>query len=350
MKVEKDVPLKNLTTFRTGGPVRYLITATPDELPQAVQFAKEKKLSLVPFGGGSNILAPDSGLDAVLLRISSNELVSSEKGERVLIRVGASRVWDGVVSYAVQEGWWGIENLTSIPGTVGAAVVQNIGAYGAALEESLVSVEAYDLEKDESKVFEKEQIGFGYRTSLFKREVDRYIIHAVTLQLSTTPHPKIGYRDLTSHFDASREEPTLENIQSAVASIRAGKFPPLSKYGTAGSFFLNPVLAEEEAFRIQKMYPDMPLFSMPEGGTKVPLAWILDHVLALRGARVDGAFLWPEQPLVITAESNATTDSVLTLADRVRRLVEEKTGIHIIPEVRILLREKNFLKNTQKIK
>lgn len=330
--------------------MRFLLRVTADELPAACDFAKKEGLPVLPLGEGSNVLAPDEGLNAIAVKILSDELSFKQDGEHIMLTVGAGYSWDLLVEKTVQNGWWGIENLTSIPGTVGAAVVQNIGAYGAALEESFVSAEAYDIEKRDRVVFTKNDVTFGYRTSLFKRDADRYIITSVTLRLSLSPKPNIRYRDLTSHFAESEEEPTIGNIRRAVSSIRAKKFPPLSAYGTAGSFFLNPVLSAKEASHIQGAFPGMPLFPMPEGGVKVPLAWIFDRALALKGMRVDSAFLWPAQPLVIAADKNATTNAVIELADRVRSLAEEKTELHIVPEVRILSREKKFFHSSQKKK
>lgn len=342
MTIKENVSFKELTTFKAGGQARFLVIAEVDEVPEAVRFAEDKNLPIVPLGGGSNILAPEGLLNAVFLKISSQTISSSEEEDTITLTVEAGHDWDSVVSFAVRKGWWGFENLSGIPGTVGAAVVQNIGAYGVALEETFVAAEVYDVKEKKMRTFEKNDVRFNYRTSLFKEEPDRYIICSITFRLSTMPRPRIEYRDLKTHFESLGEEPAIETIRKAVLTIRQGKFPPLAEYGTAGSFFLNPVLPNEEALEIQSAFPGMPLFPMPEGGTKVPLAWILDHVLALKGMRVDEAFLWSEQPLVVAADSGVHTNAILTLADRVRDAVQEKTGIIIHPEVRILAREKKF--------
>lgn len=343
MRVEENVSLKDLTTFKTGGSARFLITAVISELPEARDFAKKQDLPILPLGSGSNILAPDENLNAVLLRLSSDSIVATVENDYALLQVDAGASWDTLVQHAVDNEWWGIENLSAIPGTVGAAVVQNIGAYGAVLGDSIVSVDAFDLLSGEQKKITREDIGFGYRTSLFKREPDRFFIQKVLFRLGTTTRPKVEYRDLASHFTNSNEDPTLNTIRTAVMRIRAEKFPPLSEYGTAGSFFLNPVLPADEAQRMKAQFPAIPLFPMPEGGVKVPLAWILDHVLSLKGKRKNNAFLWPAQPLVITAERGASSDEVIALAQFVKEEVKKKTGIEISPEVRVLSFEKKYL-------
>ena len=342
MDIRENVSLSELTTFRTGGPARFLITlSSSSELPDAREFAKKHELPIIPIGEGSNMLADDRGVKAVFVRLLSNAIAIEDASDSVTLRVDAGHSWDALALRAADEGWWGIENLTAIPGTVGAAVVQNIGAYGAVIGDSIVSVDAYDLFSGEQKKFSRADIGFGYRTSVFKKEPDRYFIHRVIFTLAKGAAPRITYRDLKAHFDGSGEEPTLMNIRRAVSSIRAKKFPPLTEYGTAGSFFLNPIRPEAEAARMQKSFPGMPLFPLPEGGFKVPLAWILDHALSLKERASDGpAFLWPAQPLVIAARSGASSASILALAAFVREEVRKKTGIDIVPEVRIVSSEK----------
>lgn len=336
MKIEENVPLSYLTTFKTGGPARFLLSLdTAKEIRDAVLFAEKEKLPLIPLGAGSNMLAPDAGVSAVFVRLTAQGISIEQKDDQVFVTADAGVVWDALVLLAVSEGWWGIENLSAIPGTVGAAVVQNIGAYGAALSDTLERVTAYDTYAKETTYFEKDLCGFGYRTSIFKKELDRYVITQVTFRLSKTPKPNLSYRDLALRFRESAP-PSLLKIREAVGEIRQGKFPPLSEYGTAGSFFLNPIVTEAEAVGIKERYPGMPLFSLPEGGIKVPLAWILDRALNIKGRRMGKAFLWEKQPLVIASELGAADADITELARSVTDDVFKKTGIKIIPEVRVL--------------
>jgi UDP-N-acetylmuramate dehydrogenase len=338
LKIEENISLATMTTFRTGGLARYVVSpCSESEVIDAVLFANEKKLPLVPIGSGSNILAPDSGLQVVFVRVNIRSLVVSKfDDESVEVVVGAGREWDAFVQYAVRKGWWGIENLSAIPGTVGAAVVQNISAYGVALQESIVAVRAYDTKKKIMLSLSNEECLFGYRASIFKNKCDRFIVVSVTFCLKRRALPRLEYRDVTLYFSKRFRHPTLSAIRRAIVHIRKDKFPPLTTYGTAGSFFLNPVVSEREAKKMQALYSGMPLFLMPEGGVKVPLAWILDHELHLKGERCGGAFLWEKQALVITAKKGTRAADIVILMKRIQKKVFDKTKIKIIPEVRIL--------------
>lgn len=341
MKIEENVPLSSLTTFRTGGPARFLISVEKkEELLQAIAFSSEQNLPLVPIGHGSNMLPPDEGLPAVLVKYLPNSITEIEKDGKTLVTAEAGAVWDALVSYAVARGLWGIENLASIPGTTGAAVVQNIGAYGAVIGDTLHTVEAYDTQEEKFRTFSRSECEFGYRTSIFKTNADRYIIVSVTLALSSKGAPNLDYRDLTIYFEKKPIEPTLVRVRDAVAEIRASKFPPLETYGTAGSFFLNPIFSATSVKAIREKYPQMPVYELPEGGVKVPLAWIFDQILHAKGRREGGAFIWEKQPLVIAGESTATTNDVLTLAEGIVKDFFTETGIKISPEVRVFGKDK----------
>ncbi|MFA5877721.1 MAG: UDP-N-acetylmuramate dehydrogenase [Candidatus Paceibacterota bacterium] len=344
MEILENVLLSNLTTFQTGGPARFLVTVSSEaEIPQAVEFAKTKGLPLIPIGTGSNMLAPDGGVDAVFLSIATHITSFSTDGVSSTCTAEAGVVWDALVEESVEKGFWGLENLSSIPGTVGAAVVQNIGAYGSALSERVTAVDVYDTKQGKMQTLTPLECEFGYRTSIFKKEVDRYIVVRVAFSLTTNPTPNLSYRDLKNYFAHAESAPSIREVREAVIEIRKGKFPPLDVFGTAGSFFLNPIVNDEKTRELSKMYPLMPLFPLPEGGVKLPLAWIFDHALSLKKLRVGKAFLWEKQALVITAERNATSGDVVSLASEVARLVFEKTGIQITPEVRLFGAEKKIV-------
>jgi UDP-N-acetylmuramate dehydrogenase len=344
MKVEEHVLLSTLTTFRTGGPARFLLTVTDAaEVADAVRFAEEQNLPLIPIGGGSNMLAPDLGVNAVFVRYAASRIkLESNDDEYVHLSASAGCDWDDLVKHAVRKKWWGIENLSAIPGTVGAAVVQNISAYGVALEESIRDVEAFDAKEHAIKRFSRKECEFGYRTSIFKTERDRYVIMSITLRLKRRPNPRLDYRDVKNAFAKRITKPTVGAIRRAIARIRKEKFPPLNRYGTAGSFFLNPVMSRKKALAMERRFPGMPLFDMPEGGVKVPLAWILDRVLNLKGMREGRAFLWHEQALVIAAEAGTRSADIVKLFKRVQKTVREQTGIIVFPEVRMLGDENKF--------
>lgn len=336
MKIEENVPLSSLTTFRTGGPARFLVTIeNKNEVPEAVLFAEKKRLPIIPIGHGSNILPPDDGLNAVLLRYLPSAITEVERGAGSLITADAGASWDVLVTRATELGLWGIENLASIPGTVGAAVVQNIGAYGAVVGDVIESVEAYDTKSRTYIVFTRTECAFGYRTSIFKTQSDRYVITSVSLLLSNTGIPNLSYRDLTLYFEKRPIAATLNRVRDAVAEIRASKFPPLDSFGTAGSFFLNPIFTTKSVQIVRDKYPNMPVYDLPEGGVKVPLAWIFDQVLHAKGRRVGSAFIWEKQPLVIASDFGAKTNDVLQLAESIVNDFFDETRIKISPEVRL---------------
>lgn len=337
MILREHVPLAPLTTFHIGGPAYILIEAhTEEDVLKALALSRERGLSIAVLGGGSNILVPDEGVHGMVLRMMMNQILfEKDRDEIVIGSADAGASWDKVVERAVAENLWGIENLSGIPGTVGGAVVQNIGAYGAVLSGTIRSVDVYDIEEHTVRALPPDECGFGYRTSVFKRSPGRYVVLRARLALSTARRPNITYNDLALRFEGGMPE-TLIAVREAVLAIRRTKFPDLTEFGTAGSFFLNPVMGDEAARAVAERFPGMPLFPLPEGGVKVPIAWLLDYrhgILDMRGMKVGGAFVWPHQPLVIATEQGATARDVKMLALKVARRVEEATGIKLKPEL-----------------
>jgi UDP-N-acetylmuramate dehydrogenase len=322
---------KDITTFKVGGAISRIVRAeSAGFFIEAVADLAMRGEKFLIVGGGSNLLPHDEGYDGTVVIPSFVEI--EFQGDTVVAEAGFQ--WDALVVECVERGLWGIENLSGIPGTVGGAAVANIGAYGAALSDTLVSVEVYDIPASMRRTLTRDECESGYRVSVFKRHPERYAILAVTLALSKTPKPNLTYRDLKSAFPGGAA--SLAEIRAAVLAIRATKFPSLSDYGTAGSFFLNPIVAPDEVARIQKEYPGMPVFELPEGGVKIPLAWILDRVIHAKGMREGGAFVWDAQPLVIAADRGATARDVRALAQKITDAVKLKTNIDIVPEVRVL--------------
>jgi UDP-N-acetylmuramate dehydrogenase len=330
MVVEEHVPLAPFTTFYIGGPARFFARISDvGELRDALAFAKEKNLNTLVLGGGSNVLVPDAGFDGLVIKI---EIGGVEKNNTTLI-VGAGESWDALAARAVSDGLWGIENLSGIPGTVGAAPVQNIGAYGAELKDTLAWLEAFDTETGEVVRFTNNECGFGYRTSVFKKTPGRYVVLRVAFALQRGGVPNITYKDLSIAF--ANKAPVLKDIRNTVLAIRAQKFPNLQEEGTAGSFFLNPVVSAETAARLGAQYPLLPQFAA-QGGVKLSLAWLLDNVLNLKGAHVGGARLFEKQPLVIAATRDAQASDVRALAQKIKTEAREQLGLEIEEEVRIL--------------
>jgi UDP-N-acetylmuramate dehydrogenase len=244
------------------------------------------------------------------------------------------------VSEVVEKGLWGVENLSGIPGTVGGAVVGNIGAYGQVQSQTLVWVEALNTTTGSLERFDNTQCAFGYRESVFSRTSGAYIVVRAAYRLAHTAQPDTTYADLQKIFStdlAIKKEPTIEAIREAVLHIRTGKFPDLLKEGSAGSFFKNPIVSKEEAQALRERYPNMPQFSMPEtDGVKIPLGWLIDHVLHLKGYREGGARLFEKQALVIAAQRGTSASAVRALANSVREKIFNECGINIEHEVKII--------------
>ncbi len=326
MIIEENVPLAEMTTFRLGGAARFFVRVTSlQELEEALAFGAQKQLKLLLLGGGSNMLIQGS-VDGLVIKL---ELTGVERQENFLI-AAAGESWDAFVAHAVREGLWGVENLSGIPGSVGAAPVQNVGAYGAEIKDTLAWVEVYDTQTHVVVRMQNAACGFGYRTSVFKREPGRYIILRAAFALRTDGAPNTAYRDL---FDATSL--SLAEVRAKVLSIRARKFPDLSVEGTAGSFFLNPVVSPAKAEELLALYPGLPHFPV-EGGIKLSLAWLLDNALGIKGLAEGGARLFENQPLVVVASRGASTPDVRALVEKVSELAKNKLGIELETEVRII--------------
>ncbi|MEK7613240.1 MAG: UDP-N-acetylmuramate dehydrogenase [Patescibacteria group bacterium] len=336
MSIEEKVPLAPYTTFHIGGPARFFARVrSVEELRKSLDFARDTKLATLVLGGGSNVLIDDAGFDGLVIKIELRGITEEDS----MIIAGAGEEWDALVSYAIQKKLWGIENLSGIPGSVGGAVAGSIGAYGQAVAQTIAWVEVFDRDSGVVEKKNKAECAFGYRESIFGGPHAPLIILRAAFALHTVPKPELSYKDLKLRFaDAA---PSLAQIRETVLAIRKTKFPDLSEEGTAGSFFKNPIVRADEAEKLKKIYPEMPLFAIPEAeGVKIPLAWLLDRVLDLKGMRIGGARLFEHQPLVIAVDTQASSHDVRMLAEHVKALVKEKFQIEIKEEVRMITRER----------
>ena len=329
--IQKDISLAKYTTFALGGNARFFIEARSyEDLACAYAFAKENKLPVFLLGGGSNILVGAEGYNGVVIKVSllGIEEKTSGRANDILLEVGAGVSWDSLVLYTTQKGWWGFENLSAIPGSVGATPVQNIGAYGKEIAEHIVWVEVFDPQTNTLKKISKEECAFGYRASAFQKQYREYCITRVCYRLSRSGAPVLSYKDFQEY--ALSENVSPQEIRKVVCAIRAKKFPSLKEYGTAGSFFINPTISNEEYRALQAIYPDIPGFETKEG-IKIPLAWILDSVLALRGHKQGNARVYEKHALVLVSERFACAHDVRTLAKNISARVYEKTHIRNFP-------------------
>ena len=337
MTVREDVVLAPYTSLSIGGPAHFLIEASCEsDVREAARFAASKHLPLVPLGGGTNILVPDVGVDAVVLTICADDIIFESQDDGIVLLIASAGVsLDTLVQAAGERGLWGIENLAGIPGRAAGALVQNIGAYGAELSSTFVYADVFDITTGVVRRIEHTDAHLSYRSSIFKHAHDLIILR-IALALTRTGQPRLAYADLARAQGAGASLTTPGDIGTAVRAIRADKFPKCGEgylEGTAGSFFKNPVISEEHARAVRERFPGTPQFPQEDGRVKIALAWLLDHALALKGLSVGRARLYEEQPLVIVATEGATAGEVDALAREVAERVHEATSIVIEREV-----------------
>ncbi|MDE1919654.1 MAG: UDP-N-acetylmuramate dehydrogenase [Patescibacteria group bacterium] len=333
MKFGEHVPLAPLTTLGVGGKARFFIEAHSEEdVKAAIARARECGLPVLPLGGGSNLLVPDAGVDGVVVKVMMRDIACEEGGAETLLVAGAGASWETVVDTATSRGLFGIENLAGIPGTIGGAAVQNIGAYGAELAGVFAYADTVDAATGSSRRIARDEAAFGYRTSFFKNNRS-HIVTRVALRLSTHASPNISYPDLLRAQEEGVSLTAPVDIAKAVRAIRARKFPKQAEEGSAGSFFKNPVISRELASALAERFPGMPQFPQPDGTVKVSLAWLLDRALSLKGFSKGNARLYEKHPLVIVARAGARAADIDALAKEVAELVRSATGIAIEREV-----------------
>lgn len=303
----------------------------------AALFEQWKPLRWMVLSGGNNVLFTQDYRGLLLTPVSREIRVVEERDKSILVRADAGVEWDDLVAWAVERGLWGLENLSLIPGKVGAAPVQNIGAYGAETKDTIRAIHWVDTaEECRLRVMPAEEAQFGYRESRFKHALKgRAIITAVDFELSRTPQPKIGYGDVEREVMA-RGGISLQNIREAICSIRRFKLPDTAVLGNAGSFFKNPVVEREVAERLLAEWPEMPHYATADPQRiKLAAGWLIDRA-GLKGYRQGSVGVHERQALVLVNHGGATGGEVLELARYVIEKVEARFGIRIEPEVNIL--------------
>jgi len=287
-------------------------------------------------GEGSNMLFSSDYHGTVLVSEIRGIGIMNETEEETILRIGSGHLWNDFTAYCSSKNLFGAENLSGIPGTVGAAAVQNIGAYGAEVENLISSVETVDLETGDKRSFQKEECKYAYRDSLFKKaESKRYLITYVNMRMSGIERYSLEYgrlKEETGKYD----EINLENVRNAVISIRKDKLPDPSMMGSAGSFFKNPVIDKENFALLAQRYPKMPHYPAPDGnGIKLSAAWLIDQC-GWKGRKMGKAAIWERQPLVIVNTGGASPEDITNIANAVAESVSEKFGIRLDKEVQFV--------------
>lgn len=342
MIIRENVLLAPLTTFGIEARAAWHISLeSPDDVRLwAVETSCESRfadLPAMPLGGGSNVLFARD-FDSIILGVDlhGREIVSENETSSIL-RIRAGENWHNTVEFCMDNGLFGIENLALIPGKVGAAPIQNIGAYGVEIEKFISSVEYFDTIDKRFITLRREDCLFGYRNSIFKSVLkSRHIITAVTLALSKIPRPAADYADLRRELE-SREisNPSPHDIFEAVIAVRKRKLPDPHVIGNAGSFFKNPIISAEKARKFIENNPESPRYPQSDGSVKISAAWLIDHA-GWKGFRRGAAGVSPVQALILVNYGGATGKEIVELARDIRLSVAERFGIDIEPEVNIL--------------
>lgn len=334
--IKKDMPLGALNSFGVEARSAYYAeTNTIDKIKFAVNFAAYSQVPVHVLSGGSNVLLTRD-IDGMVLRPTIRGIaVAEDMPKHVVLRVGAGVLWDELVAHCVQKGYYGLENLSGIPGYVGAAPVQNIGAYGVEVQSCIAKVEAFDMQRREVLGLSMEECQFGYRDSIFKRELrGRVMITHVSFRLLRSAEPNLDYGALRSAVE-ELGEPTLANVRQAVLNLRAQRLPDPKVLGNAGSFFKNPVVPQSRYDELRQQHGEVPMNTQPDGSVKLHAAWLIEQC-GWKGRRVGSCGVHEQQPLVLVNYGGATGAEVLALAHEVQQSVRERFGIDLELEVNVL--------------
>ena len=336
--VKEQIDLSSYTTMGVSIKAEYLVEcSTNDDLLAAIEFADEKNLEILVLGEGSNILFAHDFQGLIIINRISGLAVVDENDEEVSLKIGSGENWHEFVLWCIDKGYGGIENLSLIPGTVGAAPIQNIGAYGVELKEVFVQLEAWHLEEKKLITKNTQQCRFGYRDSIFKRELKgKVIITSVTLKLSKYAGPRFEYESLKQKLkEKGIMSPGIRDISDAVIEIRQSKLPDPKEIGNTGSFFKNPVISVFQFDELKKEYAELPGYAVTEHLVKIPAGWLIEQ-LGWKGKRVGDAGVHDRQALVLVNHGKASGIEIWELAQEIMKSVEEKFNVLLTPEVNIL--------------
>ena len=342
MLIQEQVPLAPRTTIKVGGPARFFVEVqTAEDARAAVEYANSKSLALFILGGGSNLVVSDKGWPGLVLKLAITGIEQRSEEGRAIFEVGAGEEWDKFVAFAVGKNCAGVECLSGIPGSVGGTPVQNVGAYGQEVAETIESVQALEVETLEVREIAKKDCGFSYRTSIFNTtERGRYIILKTTYSLLPGGTPKIEYADLKKYFAGWRETPTLADAREAVRQIRASKgmliTPGDPDCQSAGSFFKNPILTAEQHDELIRRAAlrglQVPSYPALESQKKISAAWLVEHSGFSKGFIAGKAGISRKHALAIVNRSHATALDILSLKDQIQGRVKEIWGVQLEPE------------------
>lgn len=338
MVVKENYSLINHNTFHIDVSAKeYVELLSESEIIEYTSRLVNSSSRFCILGGGSNVLFTKDFSGTVLhIKIDGIEIIE-QKHDYVLVEAGAGVVWDDLVTFVVDNNFGGIENLTSIPGTVGAAPIQNIGAYGVELKDVFHSLNAVEIETGNVKKFSAQDCKFSYRESVFKNELKgQYVITSVLLKLSTDPQVNAGYKLVEDKInELGLSSPCISDIRKIIAGIRKSKLPDPDELGNAGSFFKNPVIGIEQYSELSKSFDNIPSYKLDDQYIKVPAAWLIE-LCGLKGYREGNVGTHKTQPLVLVNYGGANGAEIVRFAEKIQSKVQNKFGIQLHPEVNIV--------------
>lgn len=328
---------------------RFIEFSSIEELQQVLQEIDKTHFYGRPvfvIGGGSNLVfTADYGGTILHSTIHERTQIFQDNSD-VLLRVGSGETWDDIAAYCTANGWYGTENLSFIPGEIGAAAIQNIGAYGVEIKNLVESVETVEIATGKVRTFTNKECQYAYRQSIFKKELKgKYIVTYVTLKLCTTFKPDLDYGNIRSELAAEGLLPSVDStnyskvtalaLRNAIIRIRKNKLPDPKDIGSAGSFFMNPIIPGMLYKRLVEKFPNMPHYALEDGRIKVPAGWLIDQC-GWKGQQLGKAGVYPKQALVLVNKGGATGIDIVSLSNTIRKDVRKKFGIEINPEANII--------------
>jgi UDP-N-acetylmuramate dehydrogenase len=343
MKLQENIPLAPLTTFKVGGPASYFLAARSEEDVRAgVLWSRERRLPLFVLGGGSNLVVSDTGFPGLVIKIELRGIIQRDQAARRTFEVAAGEDWDEFVAKAVAQNCAGIECMSGIPGTVGGTPVQNVGAYGQEVAESITSVLVFDLQQNEIREMANTDLGFTYRTSIFNTaQRGRYIVLRVTYALTPDGEPHIEYADLKKFF-AGKKSPSLADIRDAVRQIRHSKamliVPDDPDCRSAGSFFKNPIVPAAQYAEVADLakrrgiHAEVPKFPASNGHVKLSAAWLVEQSGFRKGFSRGSVGISSKHALAIVNRGGAKAQDIVALKNDVQRQVADQFGVRLQPE------------------
>ncbi|MFA6128494.1 MAG: UDP-N-acetylmuramate dehydrogenase [Bacteroidales bacterium] len=336
IKINRNYSLKHSNSFGLESTAKLFIEADePEELMDALKTIHPDKENILILGTGSNVLFSDRRAGTVIHPINKDIGILEESPDSVLIKCGAGMDWDEFVNWSVNRGFGGLENLSLIPGSVGAAPIQNIGAYGTEVSVFIESVEVIDLETSQRFRLNRNDCRFGYRDSIFKDPDNRsWLVWEVLFLLDKQPRVNLSYKPLEEEFN-SGPKPDIQMVREAVIRIRRSKLPDPAEFGNAGSFFKNPIISACQARLLNEQFPEMPTYFHGPGTVKIPAGWLIERC-GWKGYREGPVGVWPKQALVLVNYGGAESREIMGLSDKIIDSVKKTFGIRLEPEVRFV--------------